>query len=239
MLKIQLIRHAKTNGNILKRYIGTTDEPLSEEGINMLLKKSYKQPDILITTPLLRCIQTCKILFPKVKPYIIDDLKECDFGLFENKNYIELKDNKAYKDWIASDGKMPFPNGESRYEVKQRTLRGFFLALQIAKKKHSTKDKNIYITFVVHGGTIMHLLESFAEKEEQKSFYDWQIENACGYEADIKDSFGKDWKYLKISVSNFSCVRSKILKKDKVSMLSCKEKYKLYHIKKIGNCETM
>ena len=34
MLKIYLIRHGQTPGNKLKRYIGTTDEQLSQEGRN-------------------------------------------------------------------------------------------------------------------------------------------------------------------------------------------------------------
>ncbi|MDR4022422.1 MAG: phosphoglycerate mutase family protein, partial [Eubacteriales bacterium] len=33
-MKIILIRHGKTAGNIKGRYIGKTDEPLCEEGIN-------------------------------------------------------------------------------------------------------------------------------------------------------------------------------------------------------------
>lgn len=36
MIKIAMIRHGKTYGNTLGRYIGVTDEPLCEEG-----KKSW------------------------------------------------------------------------------------------------------------------------------------------------------------------------------------------------------
>ena len=32
MIKIAMIRHGKTYGNTLGRYIGVTDEPLCEEG---------------------------------------------------------------------------------------------------------------------------------------------------------------------------------------------------------------
>ena len=38
MLKLYLIRHGQTPGNKLSRYIGTTDEPLSDEGREFLKK---------------------------------------------------------------------------------------------------------------------------------------------------------------------------------------------------------
>ena len=41
MIKLWLIRHGKTEGNKLARYIGTTDEPLCQEGIEFLKKMDY------------------------------------------------------------------------------------------------------------------------------------------------------------------------------------------------------
>ena len=48
MLKLYLIRHGQTPGNRLSRYIGTTDEPLSDEGREFLKKLSY--PCLLYTS---------------------------------------------------------------------------------------------------------------------------------------------------------------------------------------------
>ena len=42
MLKLYLIRHGQTPGNRLSRYIGTTDEPLSDEGREFL--KNSRNP---------------------------------------------------------------------------------------------------------------------------------------------------------------------------------------------------
>ena len=64
MLKIYLIRHGQTPGNKLKRYIGTTDEQLSQEGREFLEKLSYPMPESLYVSPLLRCVETAGILFP-------------------------------------------------------------------------------------------------------------------------------------------------------------------------------
>ena len=86
MLKIYLIRHGQTPGNKLKRYIGTTDEQLSQEGREFLEKLSYPMPESLYVSPLLRCVETAGILFPKKESRIIEELSECNFGEFENKN---------------------------------------------------------------------------------------------------------------------------------------------------------
>ena len=67
MLKLYLIRHGQTPGNKLSRYIGTTDEPLSDEGREFLKKISYPMPEELFVSPLLRCVETAEIFFPGKK----------------------------------------------------------------------------------------------------------------------------------------------------------------------------
>ena len=44
---------------------------------------------------MLRCRQTAEIIYGKTD-YIENDLRECDFGEFENKCFEELKDNPDY-----------------------------------------------------------------------------------------------------------------------------------------------
>ena len=41
MIKIALIRHSKTKGNIEKRYIGSTDESLCKEGIDLINQNPF------------------------------------------------------------------------------------------------------------------------------------------------------------------------------------------------------
>ncbi len=50
MIKLYLIRHGQTPGNKLSRYIGTTDEPLSDEGREFLKKISYPSSSTSIFT---------------------------------------------------------------------------------------------------------------------------------------------------------------------------------------------
>ncbi len=174
MLKIYLIRHGQTPGNKLKRYIGTTDEHLTREGCEFLKELSYPIPETLYVSPLVRCVETAGILFPEKELHIIDELSECDFGEFENKNYKELSGNENYQKWIDSNGMLPFPGGESREEFKRRSLTGFQKAVTgcIREDVHRA-------VLVVHGGTIMNIMEEYADR--QRPFYEWHVKNGGGY----------------------------------------------------------
>ena len=61
MNRIYLIRHALTAGNEQKRYVGRTDEPLSERGILSLRGRKAPPADVVaVALPVLRhrCITT-------------------------------------------------------------------------------------------------------------------------------------------------------------------------------------
>src|SRR5699024_3516046 len=90
MIRMYLIRHGSTPGNREHRYIGRTEEDLCEEGI--LALKGQEAPEVqrIYASPMRRCIQTAKILYPGRPPVKIEEFRECDFGRFEGKNYQEL-----------------------------------------------------------------------------------------------------------------------------------------------------
>jgi alpha-ribazole phosphatase len=174
MLELWLIRHGKTEGNRLGRYIGTTDEPLCPEGRNRLPRGVYPVPKAVFTSPMKRAVETAEILFPELPSHSIEDLSECDFGEFENKNYKELEGNLQYQAWIDSEGRLPFPGGESREAFRKRTCRGFERVVNRCLKEDIDRA-----ALVVHGGTIMNIMEVFARQE--RSFYDWHVPNGGGY----------------------------------------------------------
>lgn len=178
MPDIWLIRHGQTPGNKLGRYIGITDEPLSDEGIRLLQQESYPQPELVFVSPLRRCTQTAEILFPGKRLHIIEDLAECNFGDFENKNYKELSGNPDYQAWIDSGGTLPFPNGESREEFRRRSIRGFQRAVTACIRQNAAT-----MSLVVHGGTIMNIMEEYAVPH--RPFYDWHVGNGGGYQVSL------------------------------------------------------
>ena len=184
MIKIWLIRHGKTEGNKYGRYIGVTDEPLCPDGQEFLSKLDYPEPDRVYISPMKRSIQTAQILFPQKSLQIIEELAECDFGEFENKNYKELDGNANYQAWIDSNGTLPFPGGESREEFKRRNLSGFERAIAGCIRGGISQA-----AFVIHGGTIMNLMEEYADI--QKPFYEWHVKNGGGYETVLEEDMWK------------------------------------------------
>lgn len=181
-MKVVMIRHSKTAGNLKGRYIGITDEPLCDEGRQLLFNKKYPQVQALYVSPLRRCRETGEILYPSLRARVVEDLRECDFGEFENKNYLELACNPHYQTWVDSGGILPFPGGESRDEFIERCKKAFSRVMEDAWKRQYSS-----VALIVHGGTIMSILEAYASPP--KSFYDWQVKNGEGYVLEIPKGF--------------------------------------------------
>ena len=87
--RIAFIRHGMTQANLDGRYIGTTDLPLCREGADQLYEKieKYDYPSVqkVYTSPLKRCKQTISILQPNRLVAEMPELREMDFGKFENR----------------------------------------------------------------------------------------------------------------------------------------------------------
>lgn len=192
MLKMVLLRHSFTEGNLKKRYIGVTDEPLCLEGIRFLEEHFYPDAEHIFVSPLRRCVQTARLLYPDRAFHIIEELAECNFGDFENKNYQELSGNPDYQKWIDSGALLPFPNGESREEFRWRTLRGFQKVVCYCLNR---KAKSAAV--ITHGGNIMNILEEYVSPK--KDYYQWHVENGCGYLVELERSLWKrNWEELSI-----------------------------------------
>lgn len=181
-MRVILIRHSKTAGNLEGRYIGTTDEPLCAEGIRLLEGKTYPDAEVLYVSPLKRCRETGAILYPLLHQRVEERLRECDFGEFENKNYLELNGNPAYQAWVDSNGTLPFPGGESREAFQERCKEGFAYIVEEALKEQISS-----VAVVAHGGTIMSVLEAFAVPHRE--FYDWQVKNGRGFLLEVTEEF--------------------------------------------------
>ena len=118
MIKIAMIRHGKTYGNTLGRYIGVTDEPLCEEGKKELEQRTMDTVELLFVSPLKRCLETADILYPYAKQVKIPEFAECNFGEFENKNYQELKSSPEV--WLITP---PMIQSDGSTEMEERAKR--------------------------------------------------------------------------------------------------------------------
>lgn len=185
-MKVILIRHLKTPGNELRQYIGSTDENLSAGAVQHFLtrKACYPAAQRIVASPMKRCIQTARLIYPDQEIETEEMLRECDFGRFEEKTYEQLKEEPAYIRWLESGGRTAFPDGEEQETFRRRCADGV--------KKWVLKlleEGTQSAAFVVHGGTIMAALSQLGE--EPGDFYRWQVENGAGYEA---EAVMEEWK---------------------------------------------
>lgn len=182
MIELLFIRHGATAGNLRRRYIGRTDEPLCEAGVAQVkaLQKRGLSVDRLFVSPMLRTRQTAELLFPQMPYTVVDGLIETDFGRFEGKSADELSGDLAYQAWVDAMCLTPIPEGESVTDFKTRCCEAF------AETIKNVQDGS-RVGFVVHGGVIMAIMEAYARPK--KDFYAYHIGNgeclACTYDGRV------------------------------------------------------
>lgn len=129
MIQLVLLHNGKTKGIAEQRYIGSTDESLSEEGIHELRERFgtgfYPLLSAVCSSPMKRCLETAEILYPNLKPTVMQGFRPRSYGRYEGKSYIDLKDDAPYQSWVRSIGKLPFPDGDSESEFNARYLAAF------------------------------------------------------------------------------------------------------------------
>lgn len=189
-MKLYLIRHGMTKGNLEGRYVGSTDEdllPEERERLDWTTLTHAPLPAAVYVSPMKRCLSTAAALFRTHKVelgallrpmHIVEDFREMDFGAFEYRNYRELNGLPSYQRYLDSGGETAFPFGESKAEFCRRVARAgteVFAELTDANKSSAA--------LIVHGGTIMALLDAFSDPHE--GYFHWQVKNGCGYEAEL------------------------------------------------------
>ena len=184
-LKIHLIRHGATDANYDGRYIGCkTDLPLAPEGLNelRLLKDDIDYPEIemLYSSPMLRCRQTGAMLYPDFEPLTVEELKEYDFGSFENKTAAELESNPNFIPWTSGRLSAP-PGGEDNSEFIKRICVGFNKIVLDMIESGLTES-----AVIMHGGAIMMLLGVSAVPRSKP--VEWTADNGRGYSVRVTPS---------------------------------------------------
>lgn len=183
--QIHLIRHGLTEANIKGQYIGATDVDLAPTGVERLneLKSKFEYPraDKIFSSPLKRCQQTAQILYPDHEFVVVEGLAECNFGEWEGKDVEALKENEGFKKWLNKADDSTPGGGESLHDFATRVLTTFDKLVESAIKSNY-KDTAI----VTHGGVIMTILA--AHGVPRAKFYEWVVNNGCGYSLRIMPS---------------------------------------------------
>ncbi|MCQ2484173.1 MAG: histidine phosphatase family protein [Clostridia bacterium] len=192
---IQLIRNGLTAGNLDGKYIGHIDEQLNAEGIEQIkqMKQDYTYPvvDAVFSSPLARCTETAKLIYPGREPIIMDGLIEYNFGEFEGKTAEELEDHPVFASWLAGDKGVAPPFGESNEDFSKRIATTFIKIVDGLIESGVTKS-----AIVTHGGVIMALLSLFGLPEAP--MHEWLTPGGCGYTVRVTPSLWSQGKKMEV-----------------------------------------
>lgn len=152
--KVFLVRHGETEWNKLGKFQGCQDIDLSQEGIvqaQYLSEKFSDNFDYIYTSPLKRALQTAEVIAnnKEIKPTIINELREINFGEWEGLTLKEISSNfpDEFTNWRTDKNEAPMCGGD--LSLKNASTRAKTAITEIVDKH---KGKKILI--VAHGGII-------------------------------------------------------------------------------------
>ena len=151
-----LVRHAETPGSLERRFTGSTDVHLTDHGhVQARALAQRLRPvriDVMHVSPLTRCQQTAAPTTETTgrKATIVDDLRECSFGVLENMSLEEALKEHGDKmvEWFGAEDRCA-PEGETWNQVGERLMRW----LNDAAERY--KDRTVLA--VTHGGPVLWL----------------------------------------------------------------------------------
>jgi alpha-ribazole phosphatase len=190
-MKIFLVRHTESEGNLKKVYAGATDYVLTEHGEQQIIEVMMKLFQIisptstysLYSSPLQRCTKLADEIerLLQTSKMIDSRLIETNFGIFENKTYEEL--SQVYPDivesWIQDSIHFQIPNGES--------LKHCFDRVSAFCKDLINRNEDAVI--VSHGGIIKLIILALLDLD-LKEFWKFYTSNGCVIEIIYNDGFG-------------------------------------------------
>lgn len=192
---IYLFRHGLTKGNLNAQYIGHTDLPLTTDSISALKSikahQHYPKVNAVFSSPLKRCLDSAKIMFPENNVLVIDDFIEYNFGEFEGLTAEDLKDNEDFKNWLGGDIYASTPFGESNAQFAHRVCAAFEKVIDGCVK---TGTNNVAI--VGHAGVLMTILSCYGLPEAPMAH--WQMDAGYGFKLRLTPSLWMKAKKIEV-----------------------------------------
>jgi alpha-ribazole phosphatase len=179
-VRIIFVRHGSTSANEQRLFCGSTNNSLSIAGELQARKaaRSLKneQIDVWVCGTSKRTKQTLKIILeelvlPRDTAVVRDDIREIDFGKFENFSFdeINMKYPLEMKKYIANWENFTFPEGDNTKEYFEACKES------ISDIVNCYNDKNICI--IGHKGYICACLCYLSESEQTDMF---KVDIKCG-----------------------------------------------------------
>src|SRR6516165_2119630 len=172
-----LMRHGETHWNREGRVMGRNPVELSENGraqveAAVVLARSLN-PDLIVTSPLVRARQTAEIIAGGVGGVEITEdpaIAEVAYGRWEGMSFHELIEDPYYAEYCESPIDYPTPGGETIPDVQERGVAAVHRAV--------TANPGRRIIFISHGDIIRTILCYFLGLE-LKFFHRVRIDNAA------------------------------------------------------------
>ena len=166
-IKLILIRHGESDGNVKRKFSGFQDVDLTEKGVWQAKRLARRlegvQIDSVYCSDLKRARHTAEIIFKDRGMDIITNPKfrEINFGAWEGYTFEEVKAKFGYGDkfnsWLENiKVEVNIPQGESLVNLNDRVM----AELSNILKRHEKTDKDKTIALVCHGGTIRVILSN-------------------------------------------------------------------------------
>jgi broad specificity phosphatase PhoE len=122
-MSLILVRHGQTAWSLSGRHTGRTDVPLTETGrrdaerLRICLEEwAFAR---VLTSPLLRAVETCRLAGLGDRAEVLDDLREWDYGAYEGRTTPDIRTERP--GWtLWADG---VPRGETAEQVGARADR--------------------------------------------------------------------------------------------------------------------
>jgi broad specificity phosphatase PhoE len=169
--EVYLIRHGQTDWNVQKRWQGTMDTPLNEEGQRQALllgeyMRQHHHVDALYSSDLSRAWDTAVTIAEIVGVKAVPDvrLRETNVGIFQGYTGDELQKLHPHELLAFRSGQRDFviPKGESLEQVEARALEAFHDIMGRVQGN---------IALVSHGGWISQLLRGIFGDIEQRRIH--------------------------------------------------------------------
>lgn len=193
--QVHFIRHGITEGNLKGQYIGSTDLPLCAEGMAEIraLNEKYDYPaaGAYISSPMLRCKQTMKLLYPDAPVLEINELRECDFGDFEGLTAEQMKDSEDFKKWMSAGADFAPYGGESGEHFAERVCSVFEQIVDGLLKTGTTSA-----VIMTHGGVISMLLSRYGLPRANPT--EWSCRPGCGFSVRIHPQLWMSGKVFEV-----------------------------------------
>lgn len=130
MAELWLIRHGETAWTLSGQHTGRTDMPLTPHGMRqgeMLGRRiARRRFALVLTSPLLRARETCRLAGCLAEARIDPDLVEWDYGALEGRTSADIR--MEFPGWTIWTG--PWPSGETPQEVGARADRAIARTLE-------------------------------------------------------------------------------------------------------------